>query len=129
MREAVSSSVYKCQQLSKQQLVFRLGLEGISGLLGKCKDNMGWSLGGLSSKPLFYSVQNQFMYSNLPPPLDGQMQRAVSLLGYTASLVSRVGVGGCSGGRGVAGGGVELSVTKTTFRNDSAPILLVKQKG
>ncbi len=26
------------------------------------------------------------MYSNLPPPLDGQMQMAVSLPGYTASL-------------------------------------------
>ncbi len=31
------------------------------------------------------------MYTNLPSPLDGQMQTAVSLLGYTASLVSANG--------------------------------------
>jgi hypothetical protein len=30
------------------------------------------------------------MYSNLPPPLDGQMQAAVSLLEYKASLVTTI---------------------------------------
>jgi hypothetical protein len=30
------------------------------------------------------------MYSNLPPPLDGQMQTAVSLLVYKASLVTPI---------------------------------------
>jgi hypothetical protein len=34
-----------------------------------------------------FSVQNQVVYSNLPPPLDGQIQTAVSLLVYKASLV------------------------------------------
>ncbi len=33
-----------------------------------------------------FSVQNQVMYSKLPPPLEGQMQTAVSLLVYKASL-------------------------------------------
>jgi hypothetical protein len=32
------------------------------------------------------------MYTNLPPPLDGQMQMAVSLLGYIASLVGTISV-------------------------------------
>jgi hypothetical protein len=40
--------------------------------------------------PFDFSVQNQVMYSNLPPPLDRQMQRAVSLLVYEASLGSSV---------------------------------------
>jgi hypothetical protein len=43
----------------------------------------------LPSKPLIpsdYSVQNQLMNTNLPPPLDGQMQMVVSFLGYIASL-------------------------------------------
>jgi hypothetical protein len=40
--------------------------------------------------PSDYSVQKQLMYTNLPPPLIGQIQTAVSLLGYKASLVETV---------------------------------------
>jgi hypothetical protein len=52
--------------------------------------------------PLDFSVQNQVMYSNLPPPLDGQMQMADSLLVYIASFVSHqmpnTGDSVCEGG-------------------------------
>jgi hypothetical protein len=37
--------------------------------------------------PLTILVQKQLMYTNLLPPLDRQIQTAVSLLGYTSSLV------------------------------------------
>jgi hypothetical protein len=64
-----------------------LNCEDIRGLSGKYKKNMSCSLRGLTVFLSDYSVQNQLMNTNLPPPQDRQMQMAVSLLGYKASLV------------------------------------------
>ena len=86
MREAASCSVKECQQLSQWQLTLNLALK----ISGGSRGIISYFVRGLPSKPLSpptISVQNQLMYTNLPPPLDGQMQTAVSLLVYEASLV------------------------------------------
>jgi hypothetical protein len=49
-REAVSCSVKEYQQLSQQQLTFRLSLEDIRGLLGKYKKNISCFTGRLPSR-------------------------------------------------------------------------------
>jgi hypothetical protein len=61
----------------------RLSLEDIRGFWGNIKIIcvVPWRISFKAPIPSDYSVQNQFMYSNLLPSLDGQMQMAVSLLG------------------------------------------------
>jgi hypothetical protein len=71
-------------------------LEDIGGLLGKYKKNMSYYfIEDFPQSPFSsdFFVQNQSMYSNIPPPLDGQMQMAVSLLGYIAYSVSTLPFG------------------------------------
>ncbi len=74
LREAVSCLVLECQQLPHRQLTLVLSFEDLRGISLK------------TLIPSDFSVQNQVMYSNLLPPLDGQMQTAVSHLVYKASL-------------------------------------------
>ncbi len=89
MREAVNCLVLECQQLPHWQLTLVLSFKDLRGLSGKYKMNKSYFL-RISLKapiPSDFSVQNQVKYSNLPPPLDGQIQTAVSILVYRASLV------------------------------------------
>jgi hypothetical protein len=73
-------------------LTQRLSFQDIRGLLGKYK-LFPWRTSLKAPIPPNFSVQNQLVHSNLPLPLDGQMQTGVSLPGIkllwtlTASLL------------------------------------------
>jgi hypothetical protein len=66
--------------MSHWELTQRLSFQDIRGLLGKYK-LFPWRISLKASIPPNFSVQNQLVYSNLPLPLDGQMQTGVSLPG------------------------------------------------
>ncbi len=90
-REAISCSVLECQQLSQRQLTLRLTVVWkISGdSWGNVRIISTVSLEDFPQSPYFLRLFcTKSVYIMKPsPPLNGQMQTPVSLLGYKASLV------------------------------------------